>query len=75
LGLGPGLVPESPCPRAGLIITQSKTPDLTWGDKSAYVHGEKERNFIENREENTRVVRISLSYNSQWWKSEFLLNY
>jgi len=25
--------------------------------------------FIENREENKRAIRISLSYNFHWWKS------
>jgi len=35
-----------------------RTPDLTWFNKNAYVHGEEGRNYIENREENTRVPRI-----------------
>ena len=32
-----------------------------WFNKSAYVHGEEGRNFIENREEDTRVTRRSLT--------------
>jgi len=33
-----------------------RTSDLTWFDKSAYVDREEGRNFIENREENTRLT-------------------
>jgi len=29
----------------------TRTPNLTWFDKSAFVHGEEGRNYIENREE------------------------
>jgi len=37
--------------------------------------GRREEIFIENREENIRVTRRSLSYNSQWWNFRISLEF
>jgi len=41
-----------------------------WFGKSAYIHEEEGRNFIENREENMRVKRRSLSLSLTTLNSE-----
>jgi len=50
-----------------LITTRNQeTPDLTWFDNMPTFTEGRGEIFIEKREKNTRVTRISLSHNSQW---------